>query len=676
MSVLPFQITISPQSSPGVFPVYSSAGGIEANSLLELPDALLLQGEELLEPYASLPMKDLAAIGRQLGRALFTPRLRGLLLEQARAAAQVNARVQIQLQINIPELAALPWEWLAIGTGRPWVPGLRTDYTIVRIGRRTRPSAPIVVEGPLRILAAAGPGQRAQLDALAESLADAIRSRLISLELLPDTDLDEISQTLAQRQFHVLHLCGSTALTPAQRMTIAIGRGIDGFDLADLLAEQQTLRLITLTGSSGDGTQLSAAPALFGAVLMTEQIPAAITLSANLAAGAIARFAGVLYEELADGTSPDLAVSLGRRTLAESGEQCWGAPQLRSLPGADQLFSFRPAPRSKITPQRLLPIAIAAALLVALLIAGRALTTQRPTNATAQGNGTLISATNQGFSLPIIPAFLPTATATLSIPTPTSLPDPVTYITYSIVPSDTLELIAASTGSDANAIAQLNRLEPSTSIRPGHELAVPVYREGATSAGGQIVNRGNPNEKNVALTFDVEIDDASVYKILEVLRARNMKATFFITGRWVQAFPEAARAIIRDGHELGNHSYTHPYFSRIGYDGATEELNATERAVREITGATTRPYFRFPYGDSTADMVALLAKNGYIAYHWSTDEAGFPNWLAQASTNPAGANGAILLFHGRTDSAASLPNWLDQLIAAGFRGTTLSETLR
>jgi peptidoglycan/xylan/chitin deacetylase (PgdA/CDA1 family) len=207
-------------------------------------------------------------------------------------------------------------------------------------------------------------------------------------------------------------------------------------------------------------------------------------------------------------------------------------------------------------------------------------------------------------------------------------------------------------------------------------LVVPVYREGAANAGGQIVNRGNPNQPTVALTFDVEIDDTSVYSILEALRAHNMKATFFVTGRWVQAFPEAARAILHDGHEFGNHSYTHPYFSRIGYDGATEEINATERAVRDVTGATTRPYFRFPYGDSTADMLTLLAKNGYIAYHWSTDEAGFPNWLAQATANPGNANGALILMHARAASAALLPGWLDQLVAAGFHATTLSETLR
>jgi peptidoglycan/xylan/chitin deacetylase (PgdA/CDA1 family) len=674
MSVLPFRITISPANETGSFPVHASAGSSESESVLELPEDLLLQGEQLLLPYASLPIEDLAGIGRQLGRALFTPRLRGMLLEQARAAAQISARVQIQLQINVPELAALPWEWLAIGTGRPWVPGLRTDYTIVRIGRRASPAAPIVVEGPLRILAAAGPGQRAQLDALAEALADAIRSRLISLDLLPDTDLDEIRQTLAQRQFHILHLAAPAALTPDQRMNLAIGRGIDGFDLADLLAEYQTLRLVTLTGSSGDSQQLSAAAALFGAILMSEQIPAAVTLSANLAAGAIARFAAVLYEELADGAPADLAVSLGRRALDGSGEPCWGAAQLRSLPGADQLFSFRPTPRPTMTPKRLLPIAIVATLLVALLLAGNALINQRQSSATAQGILTPTSASTPGFVLPNIPALLPTATQTM--PVPTSLPDPVTYITYAIVPSDTLELIATTTGSDANAIAHLNQIEASSNLRPGRQLVVPVYREGAANAGGQIVNRGNPSQRIVALTFDVEIDDTSVYSILEALRAHNMKATFFVTGRWVQAFPEAARAILHDGHEFGNHSYTHPYFSRIGYDGATEEINATERAVRDITGATTRPYFRFPYGDSTADMLTLLAKNGYIAYHWSTDEAGFPNWLAQAITNPSNANGAIILMHGRAASAALLPGWLDQLVAAGFHATTLSETLR
>jgi peptidoglycan/xylan/chitin deacetylase (PgdA/CDA1 family) len=142
------------------------------------------------------------------------------------------------------------------------------------------------------------------------------------------------------------------------------------------------------------------------------------------------------------------------------------------------------------------------------------------------------------------------------------------------------------------------------------------------------------------------------------------------------AFPDAARAIVRDGHELGNHSLTHPYFSRIGYDGAASELDETERIVRETTGATTRPYFRFPYGDSTADMVALVARHGYIAYHWSVDDGAIDGWIANVVEDPDSADGAIVLMHGRTGTAEKVGSWVDELIAAGLHPTTLSEALR
>ena len=123
-------------------------------------------------------------------------------------------------------------------------------------------------------------------------------------------------------------------------------------------------------------------------------------------------------------------------------------------------------------------------------------------------------------------------------------------------------------GSDPDAIASLNHLDPKAPLRAEHPLVIPVYRQGAGGAGGLVINRGNPAEPKVALTFDIEIDAATLYSILDIMRERNVHGTFFVTGRWVLTFPDAARAIVREGHEISNHSLTHPSFSRIGLDGA------------------------------------------------------------------------------------------------------------
>ncbi len=673
--VASFNIQIGARGDRGLFPIHAVAGESHADATLDLPEELILLGEDLLRPNAVLPAEDFEAIGRILGRALFTPRLRGLLLEQARAAAQRQARLQIQLQIGVPELAALPWEWMAIGSGKPWVPALREEYTLVRIGRQAVPAAPIVVPGPLRILAAGGAEQQAQLDAISAALRPIAREGLVAIDTLPNATLRSLSRALASKQYHILHLAAPVALTDDERLVLDLGQQIDSFDFADLLSDHPTLRLVLLAGDQGSGQSLCSAPALLGAVLMAESLPAAIAYSSPLAADVAAHFAANVYSELADGAPLDLAVTAGRRALIEVGAIAWGGPQLRILPGADQLFVFRPEALGSAAGLRhfMLPGLVALVLLAAFLVM-RFSAKPTPLQPSLVLTPTVAG---QRFVLPNIPGMPPTPTATELAPRATALPDPQSYLTYTVVQSDTLDTIATKYGSEPQAIVALNALDLTTTLRIGRSLIVPIYRTGAApDFGGQLIARGNANQSLVALTFDIEIDDKSVYSILETLRARNIKATFFVTGRWVEAFPDAARAIVRAGHELGNHSYTHVSFARIGYDGAQRELDTTEQAVKNITGATTRPYFRFPYGESTADMVALVGRNGYIAYHWSTDDAGFAAWVQRAAANPAEAKGAIVLMHGRAEMANDLAARLDQIAAAGLRATTLGEALR
>jgi peptidoglycan/xylan/chitin deacetylase (PgdA/CDA1 family) len=320
----------------------------------------------------------------------------------------------------------------------------------------------------------------------------------------------------------------------------------------------------------------------------------------------------------------------------------------------------------------------AAVLLLVLILAGRSIGTRSNTTL-GIGRAVLPTAAPSVRSQGLVVAPLAAAPSTI-VPTPTAPPDPTAvptgYATVVTSAGDTLDSIAARMGSDTAAIAALNHLDPQAQLRPERPLVIPVFQPGAGGAGGLIIRRGDPANPKVALTFDIEIDDASLYSILEILRARGIKGTFFMTGRWVQAFPAAARAIVAEGHEIGNHSLTHPYFSRIGLNGAAAELEETERIIEETTGVTPRPYFRFPYGDSTAATVAIVAQQGYVAYHWSADDPAISSWLDRAAQDRAGANGGILLMHGRQSTVDSLPGWLDRLAAIGLQPTTLGEVLK
>jgi peptidoglycan/xylan/chitin deacetylase (PgdA/CDA1 family) len=651
--------------------VRASCAGAEIATELLLGDQLLAVAERLLQPGATIPAGDPLSFGRALGRALITPALRDMLLRSAKQARNTG-RLQVQLQIGPPELAALPWEWVTIGVDRPWSPALRDDYALTRVGRGVQAAPPLPVSGPLRVLAIAAPGEELQLQALAAALADPIRAGKLELRIVDDATPATLEHGLMEGPIHILHCAAPVGRTDRGAPRLLLRRGMDLFDLAGLLADARSLRLVTLTGPQGDGSTLSAALPGLAATLLAPALPATIALGAALPARMAALFAAACYTSLANGLPIDLAVTAGRRALADlAGARGWGAPQLRLVPGGAQLFALRRA-RAR-APRAVLLAGATLALIGALGIGARAIGVHALAPQSAAS-----STAAPTIALPTPTPEPPTAAPTDPPPAPTAeaIPAPASYATFLTAPGDTLDQIASRMGSDPTAIAALNHLDPNEPLRDGLPLVIPIYQAGEAGAGGMVIRRGNPANQKVALTFDIEIDDKMLYALLDVLRARGLHGTFFVTGRWVQAYPDAARAIVQQGHEISNHSLTHPFFSRIGLDGAASELEKTEQIIYNTTGVTSRPFFRFPYGDFTADTAALVAREGYVAYHWSADDNAIPGWLDWAAQHPAEAKGGILLVHERPASVAALPGWLDRLAALGLQPTTLTDTLR
>lgn len=704
-TAIPFHVAIGPCTSGTTYPVRATFGRAETLTELQLPDHILDAAASLLEPGGSAPLGDAALFGRALGRALLTPPLRDLLLKSVKSAAQLGRRLQLQLQIAPTELVPLPWELITIGLSQPWSPALRADYALVRVSRGAQPMPPAAIAGPLHILAIAAPGEEQQLATLEQALSDDLRAGRIELRLVRDATAATLERALMLGSTHVLHIAAPVALaaTPATRADqsgsmrrgtprLLFQRGIDIFQLTELLAHAADLRLVTLTGPQGDASAVGAAlPALAG--LLSAALPATIALGGPLSARSSAGFAATCYSRLAAGDPVDLAAAAGRRALADTpGGQGWGLAQLRLAPGGERLFALHSRPRAMPAhlSRPVLLAAVAIALLLVVFMGARALdaltpawtqalaavTTVTPALPTADlatpapASGGLLKAL---FGDPATATPMPTPTEP---PTPTAMPIPTGFATYLTAPDDTLESIAQRMGSQPELIAILNHLDAKIPLRAQHALVIPVYHPGEAGNGGLVIKRGNPAEPKVALTFDIEIDEATLYGILDILRTRGLHGTFFVTGHWVMAFPNAARAIVSDGHEISNHSLAHPYFSRIGLDSAAAELDETEKLIQQATGVTSRPYFRFPYGDSTADVANVVARAGYVAYHWSADDVAISAWLDRVAQNPADGNGGILLMHGRPETVAALPGWLDRLSAIGLQATTLTDTLR
>jgi peptidoglycan/xylan/chitin deacetylase (PgdA/CDA1 family) len=724
LPIIPFQIVVGGRTAGGSYLLRAAAAGRTAEATLELPP--LRGGPEELGP--------------RLGRALFPPALRRLLVDTARGADAAGARVQLQLQIAPPEVAAAPWEWLTLGSTEIWQPAVRDDYPLVRIGWRVRPTPAVGVDGPLRMLIAAAPGAEPAVAVLGHALAEAVRSEALVVDLLRDATPEDLRDALAEEPCNLLHLIAPVEVRPRGVPQLGLGRGLDAAGLADLLSNRPELRLISIADPNGDEEAVAHL-----AHAVHEVAERATIALGGLAAAQAATFCGSCYTALAAGDPVDLAVTDGRAALAGAGA-AWGVPQLRIAAGGEQLFRpqpsaelrreapvqaaplgepvvparrpERPAPPRPITGtfamrsttvgepmrrpprapiartlpgMRLVALFAASLLLIYMVILVNRNPAPTPVHALGTADG-LIAVE----AAALAPA-LPLATEPLQLPVaeviplaqqqaaaavradlqrgPLRAPAPQSHAAYVTVEGDTLASIAERAGSDPLAIAAYNRIDPFAPLRVGRPLVVPIYSPAEDLPPAPMIARGNPAQPRVALTFDIEIDDVSLYSILDALDGRGVKGTFFVVGRWVQAFPDAARAIVERGHEIANHSFSHPSFAAISVEAAVAELERTEQIVRATTGATTRPYFRFPYGDAPPATVEALGRQGYHSYFWSIDDNGMPAWVAQAAADPSAAYGGIVLIHGRADTTAALPGWLDQLIAAGLEPTTLSATL-
>lgn len=209
-------------------------------------------------------------------------------------------------------------------------------------------------------------------------------------------------------------------------------------------------------------------------------------------------------------------------------------------------------------------------------------------------------------------------------------------------------------------------------------------------AGGYLVSRGGGGSKRVALTFDDGPDPTFTAPILDTLASRQAVASFFVVGRQVQHLPELTRRIVAEGHEIGNHSWSHPDFASLGTSAVKMELAATGRVIEAVTGH--RPLlFRPPYiGDarpSTEERLRPMAIANELGYRVAGLEIDTKDWfendpnkiVANALSALERKNGRIILLHdaggNRASTIAALGPLIDSLRARGFELTTVAGLL-
>jgi peptidoglycan/xylan/chitin deacetylase (PgdA/CDA1 family) len=192
----------------------------------------------------------------------------------------------------------------------------------------------------------------------------------------------------------------------------------------------------------------------------------------------------------------------------------------------------------------------------------------------------------------------------------------------------------------------------------------------------------------VALTFDAGSDTGYAAEILDTLASYGVRASFGLTGRWVEMNPELTERIAREGHVIINHTYNHPSFTGystgkqpLGEDQRYQQVMEAETVIASIAGVSPRPLFRPPYGDIDDDLAEQLGAWGYQwLVMWTVDSLG---WDGLPSADiierclDRVESGAIYLFHVGAASAdhAALTAIIEGLRDGGWEIVTVPELI-
>ncbi len=185
-------------------------------------------------------------------------------------------------------------------------------------------------------------------------------------------------------------------------------------------------------------------------------------------------------------------------------------------------------------------------------------------------------------------------------------------------------------------------------------------------------------EKVLAISFDASWGGDKTMDILDILDAHQVKTTFFLVGGWVDKFPELVKEMAARGHEIGNHSNSHPHMSQLGEAAIRDELRIMSDKVETLTG--TRPtLFRPPYGDYNDRVVTTSRAEGYECVQWSIDsldwkDRGTADIIKQCTYRVG--NGDIVLFHNDSnDIVNALPTVIKHYQGLGYSIIPVSELL-
>lgn len=196
-------------------------------------------------------------------------------------------------------------------------------------------------------------------------------------------------------------------------------------------------------------------------------------------------------------------------------------------------------------------------------------------------------------------------------------------------------------------------------------------------------------EKVVALTFDDGPSPVWTPQILDALKKADVKATFFMIGEYVEKYPQIARTVADEGHDIGNHSYDHKVLIYYRMDTLEREINEAEKVIQDVTGIKTR-YFRPPKAWLTYQEKEKIKEMGYEIVLWTLNSKDWVTFDDKYIVRFLVHNvkpGDIILFHdgggvfsteggNRNETVKTIPQLVEKLRGKGYRFVTITELLR
>ncbi len=186
------------------------------------------------------------------------------------------------------------------------------------------------------------------------------------------------------------------------------------------------------------------------------------------------------------------------------------------------------------------------------------------------------------------------------------------------------------------------------------------------------------SEKKVAISFDASWGNEHTKPILEILEEHQVKTTFFLVSLWVDKYPDDVAEIAKNGHEIGNHSTTHPDMAKLSEEQMRQELSDLAGKVEKITGK--KPVlFRPPFGSYNDKVIQVCEQEGYHVIQWDVDSLDWKNISTNQIVERVTRNvkpGSIVLFHNNAERVEEyLPIILDKLQGDGYKIVPVGEII-